>query len=74
MSGLAPRDQERLYRRYVFDERNEEIAAALGMGLSTVHVALHRARTRLMARLAGTGGRDVRGLLDRMSRSTPAAE
>ena len=74
VAGLAPRDQELLYRRYVFDEPNEESAAALGVGLSTVHVALHRARTRLMARLAGTGGRDVRRLLDRMSRATPTSD
>ena len=55
ITNLNARDQELIYRRYVFQQPNSEIAEALVMSGSSVHVALHRARMRfeLMAKQPG---------------------
>jgi len=47
IARLAPLDRTLLVRFYWKEERDHEIAAALGLPLGTVKVRLHRARRRL---------------------------
>jgi RNA polymerase sigma factor (sigma-70 family) len=46
-SRLGPRDQDLIRRRYDLEQSYAEIAAGLGMTVSNVGVALHRAEKRL---------------------------
>jgi len=67
---LAPRDQDLIYRRYVFEEPNADIAAALRMSLSGVYVALYRARARFDRLAEGGDAALLRPLIERMSTSS----
>lgn len=64
---LNPRDQDLVYRRYVFEERPSDIADVLRMSPSAVHVALHRARARFEKLAMGKDSEILRPLIERMS-------
>lgn len=52
---LRPRERALLWLAYVEDERHDEIAAALGVGKSSVKVMLFRAKQRLRDLLKSRG-------------------
>jgi DNA-directed RNA polymerase specialized sigma24 family protein len=51
---LPPRDRDLLHRRYELGQTYQEIAADLGMTVSHVGVALHRAEKKLRKMLEST--------------------
>ena len=67
---LSPRDQDLVYRRYVFEEQTQDIAEALRMSPSAVHVALHRARSRFEKYASGSDTELLRPLMERMRTSS----
>jgi RNA polymerase sigma factor (sigma-70 family) len=53
LSKLSARDRELIHHRYDLGQSYKEIAACLGLTVSNVGVALHRAERRLKKLLAG---------------------
>jgi RNA polymerase sigma factor (sigma-70 family) len=70
VSELISRDQDLVYRRYVFEEETHDIADALRMSPSAIHVALHRARSRFEKFASGDDRDLLRPLIDRMATGT----
>jgi RNA polymerase sigma-70 factor (ECF subfamily) len=55
MAQLRQRDQQLLWLAYAEGSSHQEIAASMGLRLSSVKTLLFRARQRLAALLPGTG-------------------